>query len=112
MDLQKFAAMLTDRQYNYPQFSTEEIKLAEENGFVIVYGISDDLVELDGAIYDEGIALKGGELYIPLTPDNSIEDIHTESKYIRKESRKNVAYDRGYRKSLVGIKLYETLRGR
>lgn len=59
MDLQKFAAMLTDRQYNYPQFSTEEIKLAEENGFVIVYGISDDLVELDGAIYDEGIALKG-----------------------------------------------------
>lgn len=74
MDLQEFAAMLTDRQYNYPQFSTEEIKLAEENGFVIVYGISDDLVELDGAIYDEGDCFEGGELYIPLTPDNSIEE--------------------------------------
>ena len=53
MNLIDFAAMLDGREYGYPQFSDEELKIAKENNFVIVTGASDDLVELEGAIYDE-----------------------------------------------------------
>ena len=38
----------------YPcRFSQELKQLAKDSGFVIVYGASDDLMEFDGAIYDE-----------------------------------------------------------
>ena len=36
---------------------------AKENGLVIVYGASDDLMEFDGAIYDEGGCFDGGRVY-------------------------------------------------
>jgi hypothetical protein len=44
----------------YQDMVPEKIKhIAEENGLVIVYGYSDDLIEFDGAIYDEGYASDG-----------------------------------------------------
>ena len=45
-------------------FSKEDIKIAKENGFVIVTGASDDLMELEGAIEDEAGCFDGGKVYI------------------------------------------------
>ena len=36
---------------------------AKESGLVIVYGASDDLMEFDGEIYDEGGCFDGGRVY-------------------------------------------------
>ena len=36
---------------------------AKESGLVIVYGASDDLMEFDGALYDEGGCFDGGRVY-------------------------------------------------
>ena len=47
MELKEFATMLNGREYGCPQFTQEELRIAKDNGFVIVSGASDDLVELD-----------------------------------------------------------------
>ena len=60
MDIKEFANVLDNREYGYPQFTKEEIQIAKDNGFVIVYGASDDLIEFDGAISDEGDCFDGG----------------------------------------------------
>ena len=39
MDIKEFAQMLDNREYGYPQFTKEEIQIAKENGFVIVWCI-------------------------------------------------------------------------
>lgn len=64
MDIKEFANLLDNKQYGYPQFTDEEIAIAKENGFVIVYGASDDLIEFDGAIRDEDGCFNGGKVYI------------------------------------------------
>ena len=64
MKLRQFAEMLDGKEYGYPQFAKEEIQIAKENGFVIVYGVSYDLMEFEGAIYDEGSCFNGGKIYI------------------------------------------------
>lgn len=38
MELKEFAAMLNGREYGYPQFTQEELRIAKDNGFVIVSG--------------------------------------------------------------------------
>lgn len=62
MELKKFAEKLSGREYRYPQFTAEEIKEAKDNNIVIIYGASDDLMEADGAIYDEGGCFDGGTI--------------------------------------------------
>ena len=64
MTLKEFAASLNNREYGYPQFTKEEIQTAKDNGFVIVYGASDDLIEFDGALYDEAGCFDGGKVYL------------------------------------------------
>lgn len=44
--------------------SKEEAKFAKENGLIIIYGESDDLVEFEGAIYDEIGAWDGTDFII------------------------------------------------
>lgn len=63
MTLKEFANLLDGREYKCIQFSKEEAKTAEENGFVIVCGASDDLMEFEGAIHDEGSCFDGGKVY-------------------------------------------------
>lgn len=63
MTLKEYAKMIDGKQYGYPQFSKEEIAIAKENGIVIVYGASDDLMEFDGAIRDEGGCFGGGKAW-------------------------------------------------
>lgn len=63
MDIKEFAKSISGKEYGYPQFTKEEIEAARKNGFVIVYGCSDDLMEFEGAIQDEGGCFDGGEVY-------------------------------------------------
>ena len=63
MELKEFATMLNNREYDYPQFTKEELRIAEENGFVIVCGASDDLMEFYGAIRSEGDCFDGGTVW-------------------------------------------------
>ena len=67
MKIKDFTEMLNGREYGYPQFTKEEIQIAKDNGFVIVYGSSDDLMEFDGAIYEEAGCYDGGKVYFDKT---------------------------------------------
>lgn len=69
MELKEFAKMLDGREYTYPQFTKEEIMIAKENRFVIIYGASDDLMEIDGAIKDEAGVWDGGTVRIQIPYD-------------------------------------------
>lgn len=63
MDIKEFIKSINGKEYGYPQFTREEIETAKENGFVIVYGESDDLMEFEGAIQDEGGCFDGGKVF-------------------------------------------------
>lgn len=63
MEIKEFAQMINGKQYGYPQFTKEELQIAKDNGFVIVYGASDDLMEFDGAIQGEGGCYDGGTVW-------------------------------------------------
>ena len=39
-------------------------RYAKENGFVIGYGASDDLMEFEGSLYDEAGCFDGGMIYL------------------------------------------------
>lgn len=54
MNIKEFAKSINGKEYGYPQFTREETEIAKENGFVIVYGVSDYIIKFEGAIYDEG----------------------------------------------------------
>lgn len=77
MNAKGIAAMLTGSEYPL-RIPTDIVKGAKETGIVIVYGASDDLMEFEGAIYDEIGCYDGGTAYVDskgLLPDrDSIED--------------------------------------
>ena len=58
MELKEFAEKLN----GFEEISNENIQIAKENGFVIVHGASDDLIEFVGAINDEGDCYGGGSV--------------------------------------------------
>lgn len=66
MTLKEFAKKLDGREYGWPQFTDEELAIAKENGFIIVFGVSDDLMEIEGAINDEGDCFDGGTLKLDI----------------------------------------------
>lgn len=63
VDIKEFVKTISGKERGYPQFTKEEIRIAKENGFVIVYGCSDDLMEFRGAIDDEGGCYEGGKVF-------------------------------------------------
>lgn len=63
MTSKEFAQMVNGREYDYPQFTENEMEIAKNNGLVIVYGACDCLMEFDGAICDEGSCFAGGKVY-------------------------------------------------
>lgn len=77
MTLKEFAQKLNGREYGYPQFTKEELAIAKENGFIIVFGASDDLMEIRGAINDEGDCFDGGTLKLDIA-DRRLVDRDTE----------------------------------
>lgn len=64
MDIKEFARSISGKECGYPQFTKDEIETAKENGFVIVYGASDDLMEFDGAICEEIGCYDGGTAWV------------------------------------------------
>lgn len=74
MELKEFAEKLSGREYECPQFTKEELEEAKENGFLIICGASDDLMELEGAIEDEACVFDGGIVHIqaPYEADGQI----------------------------------------
>ena len=63
MTHQEMAAMLHGREYT-SEMTHEEEKLARSHGLVVIFGASDDLCELRGAINDEVGVCGGGEFYV------------------------------------------------
>ena len=64
MDIKEFAKSINGKEYGYPQFTKEEIEIAKQNRFVIVYGCYDDLMEFEGAINDEIDCYEGGTAWV------------------------------------------------
>ena len=78
MDIVSFAEMLNGREYRQ-EITKEEIKLAKDLGFVVVFGYSDDLTELEGAISGEVSSYNGTTIY--LTKEGIFEECECECKY-------------------------------
>ena len=72
MNKEDLAAKLQGRQIG-DEISKEEIQLARQAGLVVVFGASDDLMELEGAIRDEASIYNGGGVLLTergvYTPD-------------------------------------------
>lgn len=66
MDKKELAQLINGREYGYEPFRDVR-QVAKEAGLVIVSGASDDLMEFDGAIYDEGGCFDGGEVFFDRT---------------------------------------------
>jgi len=79
MTLKEFAQKLNGREYGWPQFTKEELAIAKENGFIIVHGASDDLMEIDGAINDEGDCFDGGTLKLDIADGKFVDSDEEES---------------------------------
>ena len=62
MHIIDFAILLNGREY-LSEITKQEEQQAKELGFVVIFGASDDLVELRGAIYDEVSAWGGTTIY-------------------------------------------------
>lgn len=52
MNIKEFAKRLDGRQYR-EEVTPEDREIAKQNGFLIIYGASDDLIEFDGIMIDE-----------------------------------------------------------
>lgn len=59
MTKEQFAQLLNGRTYRN-EITTEEEDLAKENGLLICFGASDDLLEMRGIIYEEYGTYEGG----------------------------------------------------
>lgn len=59
----ELAAMLTGREY-LNEILAEEERIAKNSGLVVVFGYSDDGVELRGAIDDEVGAFNGATIFV------------------------------------------------
>lgn len=59
MNKKELAALLHGRELG-DEISKEEEKIASESGLVVVFGASDDLAEIRGAIYEEVGVYDGG----------------------------------------------------
>ena len=88
-ELKEFAKKLTNSKFNeksYRNIPKELIEEAKEKDIVIVYGSSDDLMELDGAIYDEFGCYDGGTCF--LDKDGVFERCRCDCKYSQQALKK------------------------
>lgn len=73
MTAKQLAAHLDGREY-LKEITTEEEREAKANGLVVVYGYSDDNVELAGAISDEIGAWEGVVFHVEKDGSYKVED--------------------------------------
>jgi hypothetical protein len=62
-EVESLAELLNGREYR-DEISGGEADKAKENGLVVVFGASDDLIEFRGAIHDEVGLYDGGEITV------------------------------------------------
>ena len=77
MNAYELAKMLDGMNYKVPLLSKEICEKAKAAGLVVVYGASDDLIEFEGALEDEGDCFEGGNVYINqygVIQEDDIED--------------------------------------
>lgn len=93
MTAQELAALLHGRQYERTVATFFEVDCAKRDGLVIVYGASDDLMEFEGAIYDEVgapgvIRVCGDGLLNPWPKDRGEEPMDEEDaqRYFRRKA--------------------------
>ena len=94
MNVKKFASKLDGREYR-EEITDRECAIANKAGFLVIFGYSDDLVELSGVINDELNAYDGTEFVVTkggirLGWDAFIEDGPPESdaeQYFRDKSK-------------------------
>ncbi|MEG1777257.1 MAG: hypothetical protein RR367_12130, partial [Clostridia bacterium] len=67
---QQLAQQLDKSKYCF-SLTLEQINIAKRDGLVVVSGASDDLMEFDGAIYDETGAFNGGSIFV--TPNGLLK---------------------------------------
>lgn len=95
MTKEELAKALDGKEYR-KEISSDLLTAAKESGLVIIYGHSDDLMELEGAIEDEGGCYNGGKFLIDtygLLPDfEDVEDDEEEAEiyFKRKASAKKL----------------------
>lgn len=92
MNKKQLAELLNNTQYPV-RIDDELRKQAKENGLVIVYGTSDDLMEFEGAIqdefgcYDGGTALVDSKGLLPeredIDDDDALEEYFSRKKNVR-----------------------------
>ena len=76
--LKEFAKRVEESDFHnkpYRSFPYELSDEAKEKGIVIVYGASDDLMEFEGAIYDEFGCYEGGVCYLNNAGEIEYEDV-------------------------------------
>lgn len=86
MNIQEFARSLGRRSYRN-EITGEELHMLKELGYVVVFGASDDLMELEGAINDEFGCYDGGIAYI--NKDGLIPECEDGCKCYRKAIEKS-----------------------
>lgn len=90
MTKEELAALLNGRQYRQ-EITNAEASQAQKSGLVVVYGHSDDLMEFQGAIYDEVGAWEGTEVLIldgEIVGENNTNTCGDECKWF-KQALKN-----------------------
>lgn len=91
MNVKEWALKLTGRQIDKEMTGPEEDE-AKADGIVVVFGASDDLAEIRGALFDEIGCYEGGEIF--LTKEGFFEECECGCKYsqaAQKQARKITA---------------------
>ena len=65
MTKEQLAELLNGNEYR-DEMTKEQEQAAKENNLLVLFGASDDLLEMRGAIYDEAGAYDGGEYALVL----------------------------------------------
>jgi len=81
MTKESLAALLTGREY-HNEITKQEEQEAKEAGLVVVFGYSDDNMEMRGAIHEEFGAYEGGEIaFTKEGKEIEAEDMEVLEKY-------------------------------
>lgn len=81
----RFADKLNGREYGF-EMTLEEIDEAKGLGYVVVFGYSDDCMELRGAIHDEAGCWNGGKIL--LDKDGILEECECDCKHYQNAKSK------------------------
>ena len=93
MTKDELANLLNNRDCEQVMTEDEQLQ-AKNDGLVVVYGASDDLIEFEGAISDEGDCYDGGEILIDkngvIPDDDQIDEDEIPQHFERKRKSEKI----------------------